>query len=66
MDTCICIAESLCLSPETITTSAIPQYKIKSKKKKKKEKRILPRGKKRGRYLLLSLKGNFLGNLEAN
>ena len=35
MDTCICIAESLCCVPETITTLIIakPQYKIKSKKK---------------------------------
>ena len=32
MDTCICMVESLCCSPETITTLAvnqpIPQYKI--------------------------------------
>ena len=35
MDTCICMTESLCYSPETIRTrlSAIPQYKIKSLKK---------------------------------
>ena len=35
MDTCICMAESLCCSPETITTLLIGilQYKIKSLKK---------------------------------
>ena len=35
MDTCVHMAESLCCSPETITTLliAIPQYKIKSFKK---------------------------------
>ena len=32
MDTCICMAESICCPPEMITTllSAIGQYKIKS------------------------------------
>ena len=30
MDTCICMAESLCCSPETITILLIPQQKIKS------------------------------------
>ena len=35
MDTSVCTAESLCCSPETITTllTGIPQYKIKSLKK---------------------------------
>ena len=35
MDTCICMAESLCCSPKTITTLLIGilQYKIKSLKK---------------------------------
>ena len=34
MDTCICMTESLCCPPETITTLliAMPQYKIKSSK----------------------------------
>ena len=35
MDTCICMAESLCCLPETTTTlltAYIPQYKIKSLK----------------------------------
>ena len=35
MDTCICMAESLRCSPETITLLAIPQYKIKGLKNKK-------------------------------
>ena len=64
MDTCICVAESLCGPLETITTLLIGYSPIQNKKVKKII--ILPRRKKRGRYLLLSLKGNFLGNLEAN
>jgi hypothetical protein len=32
MDTCICVAESLCCSPETITTLLIRYTPIQSKK----------------------------------
>jgi len=34
MDACICMAESLHCSPEMITISATPQYKIKNSKVK--------------------------------
>ena len=37
MNTCICMTESLCCSPEA--SSTMPQYKVKSKKKKKKKKK---------------------------
>ena len=37
MDTCICIAESLCCSPETITTLLIGYTQIQNKKQKKKK-----------------------------
>ena len=36
MDTCVCIAESLCCSPETITTLVISYTPIQNKKLKKK------------------------------
>ena len=32
MDTCICMAASVCCLPETITNACISQYKIKSLK----------------------------------
>ena len=47
MDTCIGMAESLCCSPETITTlliSYIPIQNIKLKKNKKKENETLHLG----------------------
>ena len=37
MNTCICMAESLCCSPETITTLLIGYTPIKNKKLKKKK-----------------------------
>ena len=37
MDTCVCLAESLCCSPETLTTSLIGYTPIKKSRKKKKE-----------------------------
>ena len=38
MNTCICMAESLCCPPEIITTSSISSTPIKNKKLKKKKK----------------------------
>ena len=37
MDTCICIAESLCYAPETITTLLISYTKLKVQKKMNKQ-----------------------------
>ena len=44
MDVCICMAESLCCSPETITTLLISYIPIQNKKFKKKENETLPLG----------------------
>ena len=40
-DTCICMAESLCCSPETITTLLIGYRPIQNKTSKKKFKKVL-------------------------
>ena len=41
MDTCICMAESLCYSPETITRLLISYTPIRNKKFKKKKLQVL-------------------------
>lgn len=38
MDTCMCMAASLCCLPETITNACIPENKIKSLKTQRKNK----------------------------
>ena len=62
IDTCVCMAESLCCSPETVTTLLIGYTPIQNKKfeKKKKEKLFLFVHRFSSYYLLITLALHFL------
>ena len=55
MDTCMCMAESLCCSPETITTLLIGYIPIQNKKLQKKKKKVSQNWKLKQHRFTLSL-----------
>ena len=59
MDTCICMAESLCYSRKTVTTLLIGYTPIQNKKLKKKKKKVCTKSTQEKLFYLTDSSGNF-------